>query len=336
MLGDFDGDGKTDRAFVDRDGRWHVVCTETGQPPAHIPWGSKAAPGWDDPANICLGDFDGDGKIDRVYVPPDGKWHVICSSTGQPPPNIPWGSQIPGWGNRGIYFGDFDGDGKTDRVLITPDGKWHVVCSSTGQPPPTIPWGSQIPGWPGAGIMLGDFDGDGKTDRAFVDRDGRWHVVCTETGQPPAHIPWGSKAAPGWDDPANIYLGDFDGDGKTDRAYVASDGEWHVILSSTGQPPPNIPWGSRPSFPSATELAINFGLTSAFFCTSPLGCAFKALTHSERLGCDPGENCPPTIRERLQNVYPARTHEGTGGGHDRIKADGSMDIPGHDPSRPVG
>ena len=155
--------------------------------------------------------------------------------------DIAWGWQWAGMGaNHRLVLGDYDGDGKTDRAIVDPDtGQWYVIGSSTpgAQGVPGIPWGWQ---WAGMGInhrlALGDYDGDGKTDRAIVDPDtGQWYVIGSSTpgAQGVPGIPWGWQWA-GMGINHRLALGDYDGDGKTDRAIVDPDtGQWYVIGSST-------------------------------------------------------------------------------------------------------
>jgi len=41
--------------------------------------------------DLALGDYDGDGATDRAIVhKPAGRWNVIASSIGNPPPDIGW------------------------------------------------------------------------------------------------------------------------------------------------------------------------------------------------------------------------------------------------------
>jgi hypothetical protein len=77
-------------------------------------------------------------------------------------------------------------------------------------------------------LALGDYDGDRRTDRAIVAMDtGRWYVIPSSRpdlrGLP--EIPWGSQW-PSLPSGALLALGDYDGDGRTDRAVVVRTGGW--------------------------------------------------------------------------------------------------------------
>lgn len=67
ISGDFDGDGKTDRAIY-RDGQWWIVDSSSGV--------GRLAATFGAPRDVPIsGDFDGDGKTDfTVYRPTTGQW----------------------------------------------------------------------------------------------------------------------------------------------------------------------------------------------------------------------------------------------------------------------
>jgi hypothetical protein len=251
-LGDYDDDGRTDRAIVDRNtGKWYVIGSKTPNV-TDIPWGWQWA-GMTRDFDLALGKYDGDGKTDRAIVNRNtGKWYVIGSKTPNVP-GIPWGWQWAGMGTQHqLALGDYDGDGKTDRAIVDSSiGAWYVIGSKTPNVTgvPGIPWGWQ---WAGMGtqhqLALGDYDGDGKTDRAIVDRNtGKWYVIGSKTpnvtGLP--DIPWGWQWA-GMTRDFDLALGKYDGDGKTDRAITnRNTGKWYVIGSKTPNVTglPDIPWG---------------------------------------------------------------------------------------------
>ncbi len=247
--GDFDGDGRADRAIVVREtSRWYVISSATGEPVADIPWGWQWS-GMGDQHRIAPGDFDGDGRTDRAIVDENtGHWYVIASSTGEPYSEIPWGWQWKGMvKEHRLALGDYDGDGRTDRAVVNPiSGRWYIIASSTGGHFDEIPWGWQ---WPGMGdrhhLALGDYDGDGRTDRAIVDGNtGRWYVFSSRTGGHFDGISWGWEWS-GWSPEGHrLAVGDYDGDGRADRAIVnAATGQWYVISSRTGGAFEEIPWG---------------------------------------------------------------------------------------------
>jgi len=194
-VADFDGDGKADRAYLSRDGRWYVASSEFGEGIPSIPWGSTV-PGWPgDPKHIAVADFDGDGKADRAYLSPsDGAWYV--ANTGGGPAVIPWGSTVPGWPGdlSHILIADFDGDGKADRAYLSPsDGAWYVA--NTGGGPAVIPWGSTVPGWPGdpKRIVVANFDGSKNVQRAYLSPENNWYILPSASSGGVEGFPWGAS-----------------------------------------------------------------------------------------------------------------------------------------------
>jgi uncharacterized delta-60 repeat protein len=127
-------------------------------------------------------------------------------------------------------FFDYNYDGTTDYAVYRPNasglGNWYFLSNNEFQ--------FRQYGLSGDQIVPGDYDGDGVQDLAvFRPATGEWisrkvylnncaPMDCVET------IQFGASG----DIPAP---GDFDGDGKTDRAvFRPSVGDWYILLSSGG------------------------------------------------------------------------------------------------------
>ena len=222
IIGDYNGDGKTDMAgFTHTDHIWHL-CLSTGvgftctYPSAHA--GGV-------PKNVS-GDFNGDGRTDLAGYTDDGaNWH-LCLSTGAEFTCSYVTAHDGGTTNNAV--GDFNGDGRTDLAKNGSNGLWQV-CLSTGT---TFTCGS----WAGhAGLVANnvtaDFNGDGMTDIAahgYDDIPGKWHV-CLSTGSNFACSVWNGHSG----GVSNNVTGDFNGDGLADIASaVGSGGQWRVCLST--------------------------------------------------------------------------------------------------------
>jgi hypothetical protein len=150
ITGDFNGDGKTDYMWIpfNGDGRWLIAYgTATG---FTLPdYNSPALPNtisggyYNRPSNdsvLRVGDFNGDGKTDYMWVPfnGDGRWLIAYgTATGFTIPdyNSPaMPNTLDGYYNRhaASFFnvtGDFNGDGKTDYMWIPDngDGRWLIA-----------------------------------------------------------------------------------------------------------------------------------------------------------------------------------------------------------------
>jgi YD repeat-containing protein len=206
--GDFDGDGKTDRAVFNA-GTWTVKQSSNGST-VTFSWGTTG----DKPVPA---DYDGNGKDDlAIYRPSTNTWWIyyLESSTYT---SISHGSSgdIP-------VQGDYDGDGKADVAVFRPsNGNWYVIGSTAGSS--TFTWGSSSDT-----PVPADYDGDGHTDYAvYRPSTGAWWIYKSSTG---------TSIAPNWgnyeDQPVP---GDYDGDSKADLAiWRPANGVWYIVKSSTG------------------------------------------------------------------------------------------------------
>lgn len=222
LLGDFDGDGKTDMAGWVRDtDQWHITLSRAGNFEGQI---------WIGPGggvdNFAVGDFNGDGKADILAYNgnPVGYWHVALS-TGTSFDNQAW-MNGHGGGSANNFLGDFNGDGRTDIMGFAGGDQWHV-CLSTGSG-----WNCAM--WTGHGgghtnNQIGDFNGDGLSDLLAYSANAVW-AVCLSTGSGfncygwPAHGEYNLNLN---------YIGDYNGDGKSDMmAYDLATNTWNVCLST--------------------------------------------------------------------------------------------------------
>ncbi|MBN2444355.1 MAG: VCBS repeat-containing protein, partial [Spirochaetales bacterium] len=219
MVGDFNGDGKSDfmQYLGDGDG-WRVMLS-TGSSFTGSIW-TKAG----DWTNIMVGDFDGDGKSDFMQYLGDGDgWRVMLSTGSSFTGNI-W-TKAGDWTN--IMVGDFNGDGKSDFIQYLGDGDGWRVMLSTGSSFTGSIW-SQAGDW--INNMVGDFNGDGKSDlMQYVNNQG-WRVYIS-TGSSFSHSIWSNDEL----SILNLFhnlVGDFNGDGKSDFIQHVRDQGWRVYIST--------------------------------------------------------------------------------------------------------
>ncbi|MCA1684310.1 MAG: hypothetical protein LC708_04195, partial [Actinobacteria bacterium] len=173
------------------------------------------------PPHDNMADFDGDGDTDiSIYRPSNGGWYSNDGFTAQ------YGGQS---GDIAVP-GDYDDDGKTDTAIYRPSvGTWYIHNSATNTDTLlNYGVGSDIP-------VPADYTGDGRTEVAIYRPStptnlagGTWYIRNLANGTDTIVTFGGIQG----DIPV---VGDYDGDGKSDRAiFRPSSGGWFVQQSSGG------------------------------------------------------------------------------------------------------
>ena len=231
MVGDFDGDGKTDIAL------WKTGFTSTpiyyggangqlgrvtnAQQPAGMNWIN------DSTANRLLGDFDGDGRTDVVMwrqgwttIPmyrarANGGFTVTNTAEAS-------GYNLINDAAAGKLVGDFNGDGRADIALWKPGWNSTPVYLSNGDGTFRYTNWYQLQAAindPAARRIVADFNGDGRAD-ILVSKAG-WNSTPVYFANPDGSLRWTNYAqsfSPINDLSATPMVGDFDGDGRADVA----------------------------------------------------------------------------------------------------------------------
>ena len=172
-------------------------------------------------------------RIDDVDVP---GWFTtdVHLSTGSGFTIARWAQQQGGyWDSQKWFTGDFDGDGKTDFANLYNDNEFASidVHRSTGTSFELQHWAGQQGGyWDSQKWFMGDFDGDGKTDFANLYNDNEFASIDVHrsTGTSFELQHWAGQQGGYWDS-QKWFMGDFDGDGKTDFANLYNDNEFASI-----------------------------------------------------------------------------------------------------------
>lgn len=227
--------------------------------------------------DLYPGDFDGDGATDLLYVAKDpSKASGIARSDGNGP-NIPWQSWlsnylgIPWHSNLyRIVVADFNNDNRSDvflqrtsagdhyLLLANDNGKFTAINQTIANQYLGYTWSADE-----HRAHAGDFDGDGRAD-LFLQGTRRTstHFIVTANGngqfvsapvQSWTDASWGAFK---WStQTSNIFVGDFNGDGRSDLLVQAK---------------PNIVMiDFDPAFPVPTYTPNSFGVALSQGGTTP-------------------------------------------------------------------
>lgn len=261
--GDFNGDGRTDFAFVNGTNYWTFLSNGNG---TFAEIGGPNPNGWNFGSSAPVlvtsngmnmnttsttsgyetfsGDFDGDGKTDLALI--CDKYYYVMLSNGDGTFRGVSGVYAGGsnFGNPpsklyATFVGDLNGDGKTDFSLVSGANYWSFLSKGDGtftENGTTNPngWVFNSPPALGTVTFTGDFNGDGRTDLALAGNNHYYFFISNGDGT-------FSGAAGGLytggavfgDPPSYLPIaGDYNGDGRTDLAMLG--GTWTWIETATG------------------------------------------------------------------------------------------------------
>jgi len=263
LMGDFNGDGLSDVAFFVPDGQIHVVYS-AGQGS----WGAKNVdlqnPSLysmvsDPSVKKFIGDLNGDHRDDILIVGNSNWPHIFTATWGggsfqvREISDVTLNSIVFASGVE-YLFSDFDNDKKMDLGITRGPGWWTLPVAHfdgnggftlTNNPVGPQEWyhPQNFNTWSkmrDARVLKGDFNGDGLADVAlaggygwssiavaFSNADKTWSVTNVAIASYPDEM----------SNPARkIITGDFNGDGKTDLAFVGGNGDniYRAISNGNG------------------------------------------------------------------------------------------------------
>ncbi|MFP2956776.1 FG-GAP-like repeat-containing protein [Myxococcus sp. 1LA] len=253
-LGDFNGDGRSDLLCHDTNNgyKWLLYTDATGQVGGGGGW--AAALGWCSGARqVFTGDFNGDGRTDLLcHDSSTGPKSVLYADSRGTLLGGQW-SGAAGWCSHAgarLFVGDLDGNGRADLLCHDENSgnRWWMLTNAAGQPG-GAGVGSAPGGWcnhAGTQLHVGDFNGDGRTDMLCHDSSNgnQWLAYTGSSGQPGGGGSWEVRQTWCSHSSAQLHLGDFNGDGRTDMLCHDSinGSKWFSYTGSNGHPGTGGSW----------------------------------------------------------------------------------------------
>ncbi len=240
------------------------------------------------------GDIDGNGMVDafcNAKLAPNGYTYVRKGAYGRYEPGDVSRSVFCTHATAELHLGDFNGDRRMDLMCHDTESGWRVVDFADVGPTPfrgqdyvmRDHWCSHD----SAEVHLGDFDGDGRTDLLCHDTDNgrKWYIyTATDTSalfdpSTSVHRAWGVN----WcsHDTARVLTGDVDGDGVTDAiCHTQNSGAVDVAFHRSGDRDGGFPgtsWFNHGlSFCTNAEATVrvmdyNLDGRADLICEAPVG-----------------------------------------------------------------
>lgn len=217
----------------------------SAQAPGLVAAGPPIAVGGD-PADVTVGDVDGDGRADLV-ISRQGSGEIAVLA-GDGAGRFRLSGVFPAGENPvDIALGDYDEDGDLDAAVANHDTDYVTLLLNDGTGrfllAPSSPLNVGVRPHPHA-IETIDLDGDSHLDLLIDDRDAEAIAVFLGSGQATFARP-GPRIAVGGDPYRGMAMADVDGDGTADLVTPNRD-EIAVVLSAS-------PSGNRPPLKTAAE-----------------------------------------------------------------------------------
>lgn len=214
-VGDFNGDGRTDIATYISSGNQLRIYTSTGSSFSSSAYTMQ--PTWGPPEFTWAEDFNGDGLTDIVTVNGSTIMMYIKTHTGflttSGTDSSPWGTADYTW------TGDFNGDGILD--IATYASGYFYIRMGTGKGFRSRTWAPNGSNWgSSAYTWAGDFNGDGLTDIISAVGPGSGTIYVRLSSGGSFSLITASSSATIWGPADRTWVGDFNGNGRSDIVSV--------------------------------------------------------------------------------------------------------------------
>lgn len=193
-----------------------------------------------EPADLAIGDMDGDGDLDLVVAESAEAQVVVLPGDGRGGFGEPRRTALPeGSDPHLVAVGDLDGDGVPDAAVSSHDSNRVTFLRGEGDggfapfPGSPVPTGSPEPPHNHA-LALADLDRDGDLDLLFGNQDAGSLAVLLGDGQG-AFAPAPDSPVSTGPSPYPVATGDLDGDGVLDLAVADLRARGVTLLRGDGR-----------------------------------------------------------------------------------------------------
>lgn len=266
---DLNADGKPDIVVTNRSGNTVSVLLNTTAPgSSQATFATKVDLTVDaNPAQVAIGDLDGDGRPDLVVVNSSSNTLSILRNT------TPAGSTTPTFATAqkistgsypfSVVLVDLDGDGKLDMVIAnTGENTISVMRNTTATGAATYSFDAPqktVVGAEPASIAVADFNADGKPDIVVGAYVGNLALVLlNSTPAGSSSISFGGELIlPSGSGPVSVTTGDFNRDGKPDVAIANSFALTTTVYFNTTEA-----GADTPAFAVGLDLTTGLGPAS--------------------------------------------------------------------------
>ncbi|MFC5282753.1 T9SS type A sorting domain-containing protein [Pedobacter alpinus] len=242
-IGDLDGDGKSDLAFV---GDGFIAVSRNTSTPTSSSFAPLVYFNILNPISLAITDLDGDGKLDLAVTNITSTVNVsvfrntatsgiLNANSFAAPVDFVLNNNTP----RAVVSGDLDGDGKPDLVVVsesTFQSSFSILRNTStagsftsSSFAPVVFVSTTVPS---LSATIGDVDGDGKLD-LITANNANSNVSVYRNTSTNGNITFAAPVNFGTGQtPQQIVIGDLDGDGKLDLVTVNNASENITVLAN--------------------------------------------------------------------------------------------------------
>ena len=241
VIGDLDGDGKSDLAVANRGSSTLSTFRNTSTGSGTMSFAAKLDyTTGSTPSSIAMGDFDADGKPDLVVANSNDNTVSVLRNASAGAGNVFFDTKIDFITEdspNAVAVGDLDGDGRIDLAVGNSgnddDARSVSVLRNTSTGVGNISYDTKIDFTSGVNlrsVAIGDLDGDNKLDIVATGTGSGRLSIHRNTSIGDGNIAYAPKYELSFPfTPTSTAIGDLDGDGRADLLALTSNSSTNKV-----------------------------------------------------------------------------------------------------------